>query len=155
MSLTHVCRIFVGYISLYKNKFDGMIPSLLFKSNNRFYVDLSQNKLAGTLPKNAASSNLRHLYLSHNQLWGSIPRSYSLMDLENFYIDHNQLTGHIPSDFDRKSLITFHVQSNLFPDDAIDDNLCELDAFRSGMLIDLNADCYVCHCSGRLCEECT
>jgi Leucine Rich repeats (2 copies) len=146
---------FAGYISLYQNKFDGMIPRLFLKSNNRFFVDLSRNELAGTLPKNAASSNLRHLYLSNNQLWGSIPRSYSLMDLENLYLDHNQFTGHIPSDFSKKFLRTLQIQSNLFPADAIDDNICELDAFRDGLLIDLNADCYLCHCPSRLCEKCS
>ena len=153
--LTLFLRVLTGYINFYKNNFNGHIPSLLLKPNTLFYVDLSFNSLSGPLPANAASLNLRHLYLSHNQLSGEIPRAYSLLQLEDLFLDHNLLSGEVPKDFDEELLSTLQIHSNAFNDEvALDENICRLDIFEDGVLVDLAADCSICLCEQRLCNAC-
>jgi hypothetical protein len=146
--------LFPGYINFYKNNFSGQMPDRLLKPNTLFYVDLSFNALTGTLPVNAVSLNLRHLYLSHNQLSGDIPSAYSLLPLEDLFLDFNQLTGTVPTGFSNSLLETLQIQGNEFSDGALDSSLCLLDIFQDGVLVDLAADCAICSCSGRLCNAC-
>jgi hypothetical protein len=136
-------------MSFYKNKLDGEIPDGLLDSNSLFYVDLSFNSISGELPANPTAPNLRHFYLSHNQLQGEIPRGYE--DLEDFFADHNQFSGAPPTNFNKDLLSTLKLQGNNF-DEQVD--VCDLDVFSQGVLIDLAADCAICTCEGRLCEDC-
>ncbi|KAI2504102.1 hypothetical protein MHU86_10384 [Fragilaria crotonensis] len=140
------------HISVYKNDLAGALPNNFLKPNDRFYVDLSFNALTGTLPSNAASLSLRHLYLSHNQFRGEIPRAFALLQLENLFLDHNLLTGVVPTDFSKDYLSTLQLQGNDFS--ALDSSLCQLDITQEGVLIDLAANCSICTCDGRLCDAC-
>jgi Leucine-rich repeat (LRR) protein len=130
------------------------MPDRILKPNALFYVDLSFNALTGTLPINAVSLNLRHLYLSHNQLSGDIPSAYGLLPLEDLFLDNNGLTGTVPTGFSNSLLETLQIQGNQLSDGALDSSLCLLDIFQDGVLVDLVSDCATCSCNGRLCNAC-
>jgi Leucine-rich repeat (LRR) protein len=145
--------LFPGYINFYKNNFRGQMPDRLLKPNTLIYVDLSFNALTGTLPVNAVSLNLRHLYLSHNQLSGDIPMPTSLLPLEDLFLDYNQLTKPsyvlvIPCSKHCKSKgMSFRTGLSIA-------HFASLTFSQDGVLVDLAADCAICSCSGRLCNAC-
>jgi hypothetical protein len=138
-------------MSFYKNNLDGEIPDGLLNRNSLFYVDLSFNSISGELPVNPKARNLRHLYVSHNLLEGEIPGGYE--DLEDFFADHNQFSGTPPTNFNEDRLSTLQLQGNNF-DEEVALEVCDLDIFSQGVLVDLAADCAICTCEGRLCEGC-
>jgi Leucine-rich repeat (LRR) protein len=67
--------------------------------NNMSGLDLSCNKLIGTIPPELGElSSIHALNLSYNQLIGSIPQAFSnLTKLESLDLSHNNLSGEIPS----------------------------------------------------------
>lgn len=80
-----------------------------------FVIDLSANKLTGSIPPEIGNlDNLVLLNLSYNQLTGSIPETFSkLNQIESLDISHNQLSGAIPRQLTQlKFLEVFSVASN-------------------------------------------
>ena len=60
-------------------------------------LDLSQNRLTGTIPAMSNLPGLHTLYFSCNQLTGSVPASLnSLRNLRNLYLHDNLLSGFLP-----------------------------------------------------------
>nr|GMD65434.1 systemin receptor SR160 [Ipomoea batatas] len=62
------------------------------------FLDLSYNKLEGTIPKELGSMQyLRFLHLGHNDLSGPIPQELGdLENVERLYLSDNRLNGSIP-----------------------------------------------------------
>ncbi|CAO2816775.1 unnamed protein product [Amaranthus hypochondriacus] len=87
------------YMYLYKNMLSGSLPSSI-KAFNLTEIDLSENKLVGTIPEKFGNlSKLQILHLQQNNLHGSIPSSIgrlpSLLKLKLF---KNRLSGILPSE---------------------------------------------------------
>lgn len=88
-------------VVLGSNSFTGKIPDTGFASlhhPNLVWLDLSFNKLSGSIPPAIASmEDLEILELSNNNLTGSIPATFgNLTKLEDLFLDANSLTGTLP-----------------------------------------------------------
>ncbi len=59
-------------------------------------IDLSDNKLSGTIPELSSLTSLMDLRLYSNQLTGPIPQLSALTKLHILFLNNNQLTGPIP-----------------------------------------------------------
>ncbi|KAJ0240040.1 LRRNT_2 domain-containing protein [Hirschfeldia incana] len=93
----------LNYLDLSANEFNGQIHGFLDassknKDNSLVFLDLSSNKLAGTLPESlGALSNLQILDLSSNSFTGSIPSSIGNMaSLKKIDLSFNAMNGNIP-----------------------------------------------------------
>eukprot|EP01039_Chlorochromonas_danica_P006428 gene6428-7089_t len=85
-------------IDLSSNKLLGTLPA----SIGNLALDtliLSHNSLRGTIPSSIGKSNARLLYLDDNQLSGTLPSSLATNHLQGFTIDLNKLSGTVPSQF--------------------------------------------------------
>jgi Leucine-rich repeat (LRR) protein len=74
------------------------IPKELFSSFNLWWLDLSDNRLTGSIePGLAGLYNLKSLYLYSNQLTGGIPKELgNLSKLQWLMLSDNRLDGNIP-----------------------------------------------------------
>jgi hypothetical protein len=82
-----------------QNNIQGGVPSSLGLCRNLLGLDLSQNNLSGTIPKELFSlSNLSILLnLSHNNLNGSFPEEVKILGkLGASDVSNNMLSGEIP-----------------------------------------------------------
>jgi hypothetical protein len=90
----------VIHIDLACNSLTGHIP---FQINQIIYLqrlDLSQNKLTGSVPDLSALKELHDLVLTHNSLQGELPSSITaIRSLRNIDLSGNQFTGSIPDDY--------------------------------------------------------
>ncbi|KAJ1275979.1 hypothetical protein BS78_05G178700 [Paspalum vaginatum] len=87
------------------------------------YLDISQNQIHGTLPKNMEFMSLEWFYLSSNNLTGQIPflpRNLSMLDLSL-----NSLSGKLPSKLGTPQLISINLFSNHITG-ALSESFCEL-----------------------------
>ena len=92
------------YIDLSKNKLVGTIPS--FEPLNMLtYVDLHSNRLEGPLPQIVSSQNsdslIEELYFADNYLSGTLPSDYGshLLTLKAFHVDATFISGTIPESY--------------------------------------------------------
>ena len=98
-----VTHLFLRGHDLEALKLSGEIPwGILAKLESLQYLDLSENKLSGTIripPQLGNLENLEHLDLGSNNLTGAIPPQLSrLKNLEYLDLSRNQLTGAIPEE---------------------------------------------------------
>ncbi|PAN43187.2 hypothetical protein PAHAL_8G236300 [Panicum hallii] len=87
-------------LNLSHNVFQGSIPpELLTISSLSGGLDLSYNKLTGSIPSNVGDLiNLESLDISNNQLSGEIPHTLGeCLHLESIHLEVNFLSGSIPS----------------------------------------------------------
>ncbi|CAM8981035.1 unnamed protein product [Rhodiola kirilowii] len=97
--------------------FHGPIPGQLWKLNNLVYIDLSFNRLNGSLQLFAPLVKLTVLFLPNNLLTGSITTTNwtELVQLENLDIRNNSFSGRIPTSlFGMKSLKKLVLSHNRF-----------------------------------------
>jgi len=148
------------FLSLGKNNFVGTFPTKL-RFRELFYLDLSYNNFSGRLHGKAFNrfSRIRHIYLDHNQFEGEIPEGLMLAGggrIKSIYLNDNKLTGEIPHPTNwikgNTQLNTLNVQNNKMKK-KIPDEICSRFVFKSGDLVQLNADCDICKCPG-LCKTC-
>ncbi|XP_037450890.1 receptor-like protein EIX2 [Triticum dicoccoides] len=74
------------------------------------YLDISNNRISGALPKNMGNMSLVSLYSSSNNISGRIPQLPR--NLEILDISRNSLSGPLPSDFGAPKLSTISLFSN-------------------------------------------
>jgi RHS repeat-associated protein len=124
-------------LNLSTNQLTGPVPSLSGLTNLTA-IDLSNNKLSGSLPAELGNlTKLTSLILNNNLFTGSIPRSYgnltkviylylstneligtipselgNLTKLKRLYLNINQLTGQIPASFNNLVDIEYFVLSS-------------------------------------------
>ncbi|MBA0831311.1 hypothetical protein Goarm_015784 [Gossypium armourianum] len=92
-SITSLKKIDLSY-----NKLSGSIASTIFNLSSLQIIDLSHNMLAGNLPADMANRlpELKELYLSRNQLYGQIPSSlFNCRQLKVLSLSSNSFTGNI------------------------------------------------------------
>ena len=71
--------------------------SMFFGGNKRtVQVDLSRNLFEFDLSKIKFGKSLAMLDLSHNRIFGTLPRELTQLRLERFNISYNRLCGKIP-----------------------------------------------------------
>ncbi|XP_045809803.1 probable LRR receptor-like serine/threonine-protein kinase At3g47570 [Trifolium pratense] len=98
--------------------FQGNIPPSIGNCQKLQYLELSHNKLRGTIPSEVFTlfslSNL--LNLSHNSLSGSLPREVGLLkNIDVLDISENHLSGDIPTTIGECiSLEYLYLQGNSF-----------------------------------------
>ncbi|KAL2494299.1 Leucine-rich receptor-like protein kinase family protein [Forsythia ovata] len=109
--LTGSCAV----IDLSKNHFEGNLTRLL-KWGNVEILDLSQNRLTGSIPEVTAQFlRLNYLNLSHNLLNGSLPKVISLFPkLSVLDLSFNQLGGPLLTTLLASSTLQeLHLQNNI------------------------------------------
>ncbi|CAO2824604.1 unnamed protein product [Amaranthus hypochondriacus] len=77
-------------------------------------LDLSNNRLNGSVSPLSNCTNLKLVYLSRNDFSGEIPPEFGLLDrLLRLDISDNNLGGHLPVELKKLTrLLTFRVQNN-------------------------------------------
>ncbi|KAL0310503.1 UNVERIFIED_CONTAM: Obg-like ATPase 1 [Sesamum angustifolium] len=108
--LTGSCSV----VDLSTNQFEGNLTRLL-KWGNVEVLDLSQNRLTGSIPEVTAQFlRLNYLNLSHNSLNGSLPKVITLFPkLVELDLSFNQLDGPLPNTLLTSSTLRqIHLQGN-------------------------------------------
>ncbi|KAI5071353.1 hypothetical protein GOP47_0013604 [Adiantum capillus-veneris] len=109
-------------LSLRNCKLSGPIPNLS-AIPSLAYLDLSQNRLSGTLPSlPSPSDNLTTIDLSFNSLNGEVPSDYfHFRNLDFLLLQHNSLDGAFRADLldhypfpTKTSFLLFNLQQNNF-----------------------------------------
>ncbi|KAF2557064.1 hypothetical protein F2Q68_00012869 [Brassica cretica] len=105
----------VKYILASDNNFTGEMPLSLCNSRNLLFLDLSNNRLSGAVPR-CLSDSLAVLNLHHNNL-RSLPDTFSNSSLKMLDVGNNQISGKLPRSLvNCKSLEFVNVESNCFSD---------------------------------------
>ncbi|OUM56826.1 hypothetical protein PIROE2DRAFT_65344 [Piromyces sp. E2] len=120
------------------NNLQGSIPDSIVELQNLVYLDLSNNKLEGSLPRNFTIPNLKYLLLSNNKFTGNLSNiqtayqrmvhlDFSMNNFEgNFYpiimnnyqltniiFSYNNLSGEIPREIENfKNLKELSLANN-------------------------------------------
>lgn len=143
---------------MHDNQFEGPIPNDM-RLSEMFYMDLSFNKLTGTLPADIGENfnRIKQLLLDHNQFTGTIPDTYAQAGGGRLYVltlDNNQLTGGAPIGWEKDNLFldTLTLQGNKLTE-PIDWEICGFSAQENGELVQLGAECEICSCN-TLCDKC-
>lgn len=84
------------YLELSENRLTGSLPSLSFLPELQF-VNLGRNQFTGGIPAIAGLIHLQYINLGNNELSGGIPSLAGLPSLETLFLGFNHLTGSIPS----------------------------------------------------------
>ena len=104
----------IGSINLSYNKLSGSVAPL-FQLQSLGELNLSHNELSGLLPANIG--NVSVLDLSYNKFTGPIPLFNNIKNLYDVSLDHNQLNGHITTEVLKgfpTNLVKLQIQSNKF-----------------------------------------
>ena len=106
----------------------GEIPHSFGKVINLVNLKLGSNDLSGSLRGFAAMEYLRHVDLSDNKLSGTIPvdflQSVSTRKPLNVDLSSNSLSGRIPTDLDRFDNLAIYLRDNKFTE--LPPSLCDL-----------------------------
>ncbi|XP_075485249.1 receptor-like protein EIX1 [Primulina tabacum] len=92
--------VFLEYLDLSGNRFDGGIPNSLLNLRSLKSLDLSHNRITGSLPESVGElSKLEFLDVSFNLLEGQISESHlsKLQNLEILDLSHNSLGPRFPT----------------------------------------------------------
>lgn len=108
------------FLDLSANEFNGQINGFLDafsrnKGNSLLFLDLSSNKLAGTLPESlGALRNLQILDLSSNSFTGSVPSSIGNMaSLKKLDLSYNAMNGTIAESLGKLTeLVDLNLMAN-------------------------------------------
>ncbi|KAF3494568.1 hypothetical protein DY000_02051804 [Brassica cretica] len=100
------------YLSLAWNQLTGPVDRVSLRLNQLNYLDLSLNRLIGTIPANQVT--IPNVDLSYNRFSGQI--SPLLSTVENLYLNSNRFTGEVPAIFVERllsaSIQTLYLQHN-------------------------------------------
>lgn len=104
----------VEVVDLNTNNLDGPLPSLLL--SNLHILELSNNKISGSIPNNIKTPFIESLNLRNNRIEGLLPNVIGgWLNLRSFNIGLNHLTGEIPPDLgDLCELNELKLDSNEF-----------------------------------------
>ncbi|KAL4293731.1 LRR receptor-like serine/threonine-protein kinase FLS2 [Arachis ipaensis] len=116
--ITHdICQLNLQVIDLSLNRLSGSIPSCFNMSSTQF-IDLSHNRFIGTIPDSTCfnMSSTQVIDLSNNRFIGTIPDSiYGVGSLRILSLRGNQLQGQLSSQICRlRNLWILDLSSNYF-----------------------------------------
>jgi Leucine-rich repeat (LRR) protein len=118
-------------LDLSRSGLEDNIPDWFWSTfSQAIYIDISNNKLGGSLPAHFSDMAVEQLYLSSNRLIGPVPplpRNIYILDISN-----NSFSGTLPSDLEAQKLQTLLMYSNQIGG-TIPGSLCKL-----GGLVDLD-----------------
>ncbi|PQM35909.1 putative inactive leucine-rich repeat receptor-like protein kinase [Prunus yedoensis var. nudiflora] len=100
---------YIKAIELSGRNISGKLSSSIFHLSHIETIDLSNNQLAGQLPKDmfvGVSNSLRHLNLSNNNFTGVVPQG-SVASLEVLDLSNNMISGQIPDGIGSFSSLKF------------------------------------------------
>jgi hypothetical protein len=137
----------------------GVLPGLGDNNDNIATIELSGNRLQGTIPPEIFEflPTMEYLHLSSNELVGPIPKEIGMMqNIKVLELAYNQLTS-IPSEMGNMHTIeSILLEGNDFGGQSIPSEVCEL--VHSGSLTVLHADCLgdnaSLKCSPTCCTSC-
>lgn len=103
------------FIDISDNRLNGTIPAIPLNPA-LFLVDLSNNQLTGPFPDISGAVNLTSLNLGLNRLSGPLPAEVALSNrLTTLIIKENLFTGNIPTEIsDIRELTMFDIATNFF-----------------------------------------
>ncbi|KAL7258105.1 hypothetical protein ACSBR1_004263 [Camellia fascicularis] len=85
-------------INMFSNNLEGPIPIELCKLDVLKFLDLSENKLSGSIPSCFNGSQVRHVHLNQNNLRGPLTFAfYNSLSLVTLDVSDNNLSGIISS----------------------------------------------------------
>ncbi|OEU20267.1 L domain-like protein [Fragilariopsis cylindrus CCMP1102] len=143
------------YLNLYDNKLTGTIPRNL-RLNELKYFDIGRNFIGGSIPEDIGIDflKLRYLHIDHNRLTDNIPDTIPSMAngrLISFLANNNRLEGYVPDNYIMyNKLVQYTLQNNYF--DYLGPNNCFLNVFQGGELVEFKADCNICSCDDIFCN---
>jgi len=121
-------------LSLAHNKLSGTLPLWLQDFPRLRKLRMGSNQLSGPLPSFAQSSQLLYIDLSYNKIAGTIPNELlkGSSKLEGVYLDfsHNDLSGTVPSSFSRFSDLTLYLSDNRLT--GVAESLCSMKEWNGG-----------------------
>ncbi|KAF7847330.1 hypothetical protein BT93_L3080 [Corymbia citriodora subsp. variegata] len=124
----------LSYICLQNNSFQGPLPipppsTSYFDASNNAFTDLSNNNLFGNMPSCFGNITiLTHLNLSSNKLQGSIPRSLvKCVHLLLLDLGHNEFSDIFPHWLEAPHLVHLHLRSNKFHEFFLNTSLGAID----------------------------
>ncbi|OMP02461.1 hypothetical protein COLO4_11065 [Corchorus olitorius] len=105
---------FSTYIDLSNNKLSGRLPKWLGKVFDLRRLSLSSNHFDGPIPFEFCHlDQLSKLDLSHNNLSGSLPSCFNLSKTEHIHLGGNRLSGPLPRAlYNSSSLVTLDLSHN-------------------------------------------
>lgn len=136
------------------NLFGGPIQLFSGTPQKLQYLDLTNNRLNGTIPNAIASiPTLRTLYLGGNSLSGTIPASFAASTtLAELILINNSLTGDIPAFRRDRSMVNLDFSGNSL-------SYCWVEPDSIGSCsVERNPNACVCNrrdCLGPVCANCT
>jgi len=146
------------WLVLHHNNLNGTFPLGMRLSRLR-YCDLSSNEFEGTIPSDWPTllMNMRTLYLNDNQITGSIPQNFSEIGsgwLKQIDFSSNKLTGRFPQWGNPIYYLTnIDIRDNQFTRD-MPSSICSMSVFDRAEMVELRADCDICDCGKKLCDNC-
>ncbi|XP_020412943.1 receptor-like protein 12 [Prunus persica] len=112
----------VEYYQISNNLLTGQVSPLICSLRQLQFLDLSNNRLSGTLPQCLGnfSNGLQVLNLGNNSFHGILPQTYTMASRSNLRmidVSHNQLQGQLPRSLANCVMLEFMVLSrNKFND---------------------------------------
>ncbi|KAK3031328.1 hypothetical protein RJ639_035234 [Escallonia herrerae] len=105
--------------ALNSNSFIGSIPPSIGYLSKLSWLDLSDNKLSGSIPVSSGTApgldmlvNARHLNLSNNDLTGSLPNLTGMNFLSYVMLGHNHLNGTLDLGNSYRSNLMLDLRNN-------------------------------------------
>lgn len=98
----------LSFINLASNSFTGTVPTSINKITTLFNIDISDNKITGTVPSIQSLTSLTYINLSRNYLNGKIQSISSTRSTVYYHISQNT--------YDASSLANYHPYSNVVTD---------------------------------------
>lgn len=104
----------IRFLTMYNNQLEGLMPTRIGVLNlvDDLLIDVSGNRLSGTLPSFSELKNLRTLIVAGNNFTGGLP-DFPLR-LSNLYAGYNRLTGTLPTQMALHRWDTLILNNNQF-----------------------------------------
>ncbi|KAK9127957.1 hypothetical protein Syun_016754 [Stephania yunnanensis] len=84
-------------LRLGRNRLTGDASMLFGRKKGAYVIDISRNLLEFDFSKVRISKKLTNLEISHNRIYGSLPKELSQVYWQSFNVSYNRLCGEIPS----------------------------------------------------------